>query len=151
MKAQSKSEVVQEIWIDASPKTVFSFFTDPNKMMRWMGKAVEIDPRPGGMMRVDIDGKHIERGQFIEVDPPERLVYTSGWENNDELPPGSTQVEVRLLPEQGGTRVHIRQTGLPSIWVEEHRQGWEHYLLRLQIVAAGGDPGPDPWAQEVQS
>jgi uncharacterized protein YndB with AHSA1/START domain len=24
--------------------------------------------------------------------------------------------------------------------------GWAHFLARLTIAAAGGDPGPDPWA-----
>jgi hypothetical protein len=26
-----------------------------------------------------------------------------------------------------------------------HRGGWEHYLDRLVVAAADGDPGPDPW------
>ena len=35
---------------------------------------------------------------------------------------------------------------LPSAKVtESHSHGWEHYLGRLAIAAAGGDPGRDPW------
>ena len=26
-----------------------------------------------------------------------------------------------------------------------HIEGWEHYMARLEIRAAGGDPGVDPW------
>jgi len=27
-----------------------------------------------------------------------------------------------------------------------HEEGWNHFLPRLAIAAAGGDPGPDPVA-----
>jgi HipA-like kinase len=27
----------------------------------------------------------------------------------------------------------------------KHAHGWEHYLARLAVTAAGGDPGRDPW------
>jgi hypothetical protein len=33
---------------------------------------------------------------------------------------------------------------LPLPVVDAHRDRWNHYLDRLSISAAGGDPGPDP-------
>jgi hypothetical protein len=33
--------------------------------------------------------------------------------------------------------------GLPDDAVEDHGGGWAHYLQRLAVRAAGGDPGPD--------
>jgi hypothetical protein len=28
-----------------------------------------------------------------------------------------------------------------------HATGWNHFLPRLTLAAAGTDPGPDPWNQ----
>ena len=28
-----------------------------------------------------------------------------------------------------------------------HATGWNHFLPRLSLTAAGTDPGPDPWNQ----
>ncbi len=44
------------------------------------GSAAELDPRPGGELRVDVIPGSIASGEFVEVDPPRRLVYTWGWE-----------------------------------------------------------------------
>ena len=50
--------------------------------------------------------------------------------------------------ENGGTILHLRQTGLRTDPEREvHIQGWEQTLDRLVVVAAGGDPGPDPLAE----
>ena len=38
--------------IAAPRETVFSFFTDAERYRRWQGIAVELDPRPGGLMRI---------------------------------------------------------------------------------------------------
>ena len=74
-----KSEVLErEVRIAASPETVFSFFTDPDQMVRWKGKAATLDPRPGGIYRVDMNGSDIARGEYVEVEPPSRVVFTWG-------------------------------------------------------------------------
>jgi len=95
----------------------------------------------------------IARGIFVEVEPPRRLVYTWGWERrvdgNEQTPPGSTTVEITLEPAAGGTRLTFVHSGLTDPGeVERHAAGWDHYLARLAIAAAGGDPGPDPWLQQ---
>ena len=51
---------------------VFQFLTDPEKMIRWMGIKVEIDPRPGDVYRVEPNGKDIIRGKYIEIVPDSR-------------------------------------------------------------------------------
>ena len=62
------------------------------------------------------------------------------------VPPGSSTVEIDLLPEGDGTMVRFRHSGLPSEdAVQRHGHGWDHYLPRLQTAAQGGDPGRDPW------
>jgi uncharacterized protein YndB with AHSA1/START domain len=84
-------------------------------------------------------------GEFVEVDPPRRLVFTWGWTHDDAVAPGSTRVVVTLEAENGGTRVVLRHHGLPDEpQLTHHREGWELYLGRLAVRVAGGDPGADP-------
>ena len=72
------------------PDTIFRFFTDPELMVRWMGTSAEVDPRPGGIYRVNVDGAHVARGEFVEVSSPERVVFTWGWESDGSVvPPGA--------------------------------------------------------------
>jgi uncharacterized protein YndB with AHSA1/START domain len=80
----------------------------------------------------------------VVVEPPTRLVFTWGWEGADEMPPGSTTVEVRLTPDGDATIVRLTHRDLPTPeQVESHAAGWGHFLARLAVAATGGDPGPD--------
>lgn len=137
-----------EVRIDASPETVFDFFVDADKMRMWKGVRAELDPTPGGVFRVHVSPEWIASGEFVAVERPGRVAFTWGWENNAvSLPPGSTLVDITLVADGDGTIVRLRHSGLPdSDAVRSHTEGWTHFLARLQIVAAGGDPGPDPWA-----
>lgn len=137
--------VDMSIRIEAEPAAVFEFFTDPEKMVRWKGSKALLDPRPGGEYRVDVNDLQIAVGEYVEVVPPERVVFTWGWEGNDGIPPGSTRVEITLTADGDGTVVRLVHTDLPTEEAAaQHGQGWTHFLSRLQIAAAGGDPGPDP-------
>jgi uncharacterized protein YndB with AHSA1/START domain len=140
-----QNDVTCEIQIAAPPATVFQYFVDPERLERWIGRALSVDVRPGGEMRMLIAGQHVSGGQFVEIDPPRRLVYTMGWdEPNHPIPPGSTRVEIDLAEVGDGTRLRLRHTGLPQDAVDDHAGGWTHYLKRLAVAAVGGDPGPDP-------
>jgi uncharacterized protein YndB with AHSA1/START domain len=81
------------------------------------------------------------------VVPHSRVVFTWGWEGDSSpLPPGSSKVEVSLIPDGDGTIVRLRHLGLSPEQRQAHAEGWEHYMPRLALAAAGGDPGPDPSA-----
>ena len=137
--------VTVERWIDAAPETVFSFFCDRGRWLSWQGVTAEIDPRPGGTFRMNVRGDGDATGRFIVVDPYERIVLTWGWENAAlGVPPGTSTVEVTFAAERGGTLVRLTHAGLPPTALDPHEQGWNHYLDRLAVRAAGGDPGPDP-------
>ncbi len=144
------TSVERELAIAASPKTVWELLVDPDKATRWMGQAASFDPRPGGLYRVEVIPGHTASGEFVELDPPRRLVYTWGWEPGHDganpVPPGSTTVEIELVPNGDGTTLRFSHRGLPSAEAaQSHAHGWDHYLERLIIAAPGGDPGPDPW------
>ena len=135
-----------EIRIAASPETVFSHFTDPARMVRWMGAEATLDPRPGGVCRIDPSGHGAMLGAFVEIDPPRRVVFTWGWERElFSTPPQSTLVEVTLTSEGEETVLRLQHSRLRDEAVAVHRAGWEHYLPRLAIAAPDGDPGADSW------
>ncbi len=142
--------LLKDIFIEAPPPIVFQFLTDPVKMIRWMGISAEIDPRPGGIYRLDPNGRDVIRGEYVEVIPDRRVVFTWGWENPSEgmpsVPAGSTQVEIDLEPEGQGTRVRLTHRQLPPAARDRHLLGWAHYLQRLKAVSEGAEPEPDPYA-----
>ncbi len=132
--------------IAAGPETVWEFFVDPEKLMRWKGVKAELDPEAGGNYYCEVIPGHTARGTFTEVDRPRRLVFTWGWDGSEDVPPGSSTIEVELTPQGDGTSLRFVHRGLPNAEaVESHSHGWDHYLPRLEIAAAGGDPGEDPW------
>jgi uncharacterized protein YndB with AHSA1/START domain len=118
---------------------VFGYFTRPELIVRWMGEYALLEPRPSGRFEVDITGRAV-RGRFLELDPPRRLVLSWGYAGSDEVPPGSSTVEVRFLARDGGTLVELEHRDLPGPRRPEHVVGWKHYLGRL----ADPDRGPDP-------
>lgn len=148
-EATEANALEREIRIEASPETVYGYFVEPELMMRWMGQEAELDPRPSGDLRINVDGTHVARGEYVELVPHERVVFTWGWEEPDGLtPPGSSTVEVTLAADGKATILRLVHRDLPSAeQVTRHGEGWDHYLGRLTIAPAGGDPGPDSWAE----
>jgi uncharacterized protein YndB with AHSA1/START domain len=138
-----------EVLIDAAPTTVFEFFVEPRLMRRWMGGHASLDAQPGGGFAVDI-GVNQARGTFLAVEPPEKVVFTWGWEGSDLVPPGSSTVTVILEAKGSGTLVRLTHSDLPAGEDVRHNEGWTHYLGRLAKAAAGADPGPDPHADGQQ-
>lgn len=139
--------IEHELRVEARPETVFAYFTDPARMTDWFGTEATIDPQPGGIFHVrfvrDI-GEISARGVFVEVIPYSRVVFTWGWERGVfGVQPASTRVEVTLVRDEVGTVVRLVHSELPDEAVEVHEAGWSHYLERLGVVVAGGDPGPD--------
>jgi len=141
----------REIAIAASPETVWEFLVDPDKATSWMGQQCTFDARPGGVYRCAVIPGHTASGEFVELDPPRRLVFTWGWEVRGEsahppVAPGSSTIEIELVPEGDGTLLRFSHRELPSPEAAvSHERGWDHYLERLRIAGGGGDPGVDPW------
>jgi uncharacterized protein YndB with AHSA1/START domain len=143
------TSVERQVSIDASPETIWEFLVDPDKATRWMGLSAALEAEPGGLYRVEVIPGHTARGEFVELDPPRRLVYTWGWEEGESsVPPGSSTIEIELVPEGEGTTVRLVHSDLPNTEsAESHGHGWAHYLERLAVAAPGGDAGEDPWVK----
>jgi len=133
--ARESRVVEQTVRIGAEPETVWRYWTDPERMCDWWGEAADLDARPGGTCRVDMGGGGpVMLGEYLELVPYERIVFSFGWEPAAGVPyvaPGSTRVEVTLTADAGDTILTLRHTGLPAEQVDEHRSGWVHFLPRL--------------------
>jgi uncharacterized protein YndB with AHSA1/START domain len=142
--------VRRETHVAAPRASVFAFLTDPEKILQWMGTGATTEVHPGGLYLVKGVGgvNRTARGEFREVVPVHRLAYSFGWEGSDEVPPGSSLIEIDLIERDGGTLLRMTHSGLPdAAQCARHAEGWAHYLGRLAAAAVGRDPGPDPSAR----
>src|SRR5712672_3196006 len=137
--------VQRETHIAAPPSTVFAFLTDPEKIVSWMGAEAQTEMHPGGLYLLKgVNGRSTARGAFREVVPVHRLAYSFGWDGDEEVPPGSSLIEIDLIDRDGGTLLRMTHSGLPNAaQCAGHDKGWAHYLGRLAIAAAGQNPGID--------
>jgi uncharacterized protein YndB with AHSA1/START domain len=138
--------VRREMHIAAPPATVFAFLTDPEKIVSWMGAEATTEAHPGGLYLVKgvRDRTNVARGTFREVVPVHRLAYSFGWDGREEVPPGSSLIEIDLIDQDDGTLLRMTHSGLPNATqCANHDKGWAHYLSRLAVAAAGGNPGID--------
>jgi uncharacterized protein YndB with AHSA1/START domain len=135
---QRRGEVQVERQIAASPATVFSYLVEPAKFVAWMGTSAELDPRPGGRFRIEVDRGNVAVGEYQQIDPPHRLVLTWGWERSETVPPGSTTIEITLAPQGSGTLFRLRHLGLPDEGERaSHHEGWAMYSERLAALFDG--------------
>ena len=134
MEASTETAVRREITIAARPETVWEFLVDPDKATRWMGTSASLDARPGGEYRVEVISGNTAVGEFVEVDPPRRVVFTWGWTSGSPVLPGTTRVVVTLVAEGHGTRVVLRHHGLPADQLDHHQEGWTLCLDRLAFA-----------------
>lgn len=129
--------------VAAPPQVVYSYLTESEKWARWQGDEATIEATAGGIFRIAMRNGSTARGEFVELVPNRRVVFTWGWVDHPGVPPGSSTVTIEIADDGDGSLVTLTHTGLPPDEVSVHRQGWDHYLTRLAAVATGRDPGVD--------
>jgi uncharacterized protein YndB with AHSA1/START domain len=138
----SADPIIREIDIAADMDTVFGFFVEEDKLSRWLAAQATLDPRPGGVCHQVHEGERRQgpfhmRGEFLEVDPPTRVVFSWGFSEPEiGVAPGSSTVEVTLSPVATGTRVRLVHRGLPPAALGDHSGGWAVMLDRLANAVA---------------
>jgi uncharacterized protein YndB with AHSA1/START domain len=100
--------------LQAGTERVFAACVEPEKLAQWWGPAgftspsVGLDLRKGGRYRITMqppDGEAFHlRGEFREVDPPQRLVYTFEWEEPDP-DDQETMVTLSFVDHREGTKL----------------------------------------------
>lgn len=132
---------------DAPRERVFDAWTNPDVLRQWWAAqptwdtpTAEADVRPGGSYRLamrDTDSGEIHTlvGEYREVRPPERLVYTWTWDTNTDAMTGSenTLVEVEFHEHGDGTEVVVTHTGFATPELRDmHAHGWNGCLDNLE-------------------
>jgi uncharacterized protein YndB with AHSA1/START domain len=129
--------------LPATPDEVFEQWIDPDALQDWMCPRparclkVEIDPRPGGEIRIDIEEtgqQFYVHGTYTELSRPTRVGFTwscSTWPD----PSLVTHVLVTLAP-QGADRtlMTILHTALTPDLGDQHLHGWT--LIAQQLEAS---------------
>ncbi len=137
---------------DAPRDLVWCAWTDPKHLAHWFGprgftsSVPELDVRVGGALRIVMHGPdgndYPMKGEFREVVPPERLVFSNIAIDKDgnHLLEGETTV---ILSEQDGkTRLtlHTRAVGLVPIapqMLAGMEAGWRQSLDKLDELVRG--------------
>ena len=141
--------VEMEQVLPAARPRVFAAFSDPAELAQWWGPHgfstpnVELDLRPGGSYRFAMQPPEGElfhlAGEFVEVDPPARLVYTFRWEEPD---PDDRETVVTLEFAETGprtTRIGFTQGEFRTAARRDlHEQGWTDSFERLRRLLAPG-------------
>jgi uncharacterized protein YndB with AHSA1/START domain len=132
--------------LQASTERVFAAFVEPEKLAVWWGPAgftassVDLDVRDGGRYRITMQPPEGEafhlRGEFSEVDPPWRLVYTFEWEEPDP-DDQETVVTLSFLDHREGTKLVLDQGPFATDARHTlHEAGWTETLERLEQFLA---------------
>jgi uncharacterized protein YndB with AHSA1/START domain len=125
-------------WIDAPPHVVFDYLVDPSLIVRWMGVEARVDPSPQGAWEIAFDGGVRTWGEFTEIDPPRRLVFSWGCQAKDPAlaPPGvgmttdaTSTVEITLIEQNQRTLLRLVHKGFHPL--EPAEGGWIHLLAQL--------------------
>ena len=132
---------------DAPRELVFKAWTEPQHFAQWFGgrdatipvSSVSMDLRPGGAWRATMfagpDRTEIPwKGKYLEVAPPERLVFTLSDQPGDEA-----EVVTVVLTEQGGkTEMVFHQGGghLDEAGYAGAKDGWLVFFDELAATLA---------------
>jgi len=110
----SDREIVMTREFDAPRELVFEAHSKCEHLDKWWGprkytlEVCELDFRPGGKYRFVHRGpdgveEHGFRGEYREIAPPERMVWTFEWEGM----PGHVSVDTLTLEDIGGGRTKL--------------------------------------------
>lgn len=165
LQGQAANAIVRVSRTYGAPREqVFAAWTEPELFTQWFRPAggvseAELDVRPGGKYRITMDpqgslpGPATIVGTYLEVEVPERLVFTFSWElpsevgqagleglfEMDELHAGVEQlarldsrVTVQFLQLEGATEVTVTHERIPEPNLRAfHIFGWQMVLERL--------------------
>jgi uncharacterized protein YndB with AHSA1/START domain len=105
----------------------------------WETPVAEVDARVGGCLRLVMrnpDGEEFGgSGQYVEIDPPRRVVFTWTW-NGPERDQTRQLIEVEFEDRgDGTTTLVLTNRGLPDEKSKQaHRDGWQASFENLDRV-----------------
>jgi uncharacterized protein YndB with AHSA1/START domain len=133
----------------APRERVWSEWTEPESFADWYGgpqcevplDGVMMDVRPGGKWRLTMfappHGRRIDwKGEYLEVEPPERLVFTV----NDDPSVDAYETVTVELTDLGDGRTEMRfeqRGGMSPEQYERTTEGWRAFFDYLDQRLAG--------------
>jgi len=142
--------------IKGSREACFRAWTTPDLLKQWLHPddswstpVAEVDLRVGGSLRWGVrgpdGGTFYEVGEFLEIAPPERLVYTCRFEHDQvdfDMPDDECIVRVTFEAVPEGTRVVLVQEGYTvESQRDEQQNGWPAFLDMLARLVEGASRG----------
>jgi uncharacterized protein YndB with AHSA1/START domain len=137
--------------LSGPPRVVFDAFSDPSELAKWWGPAgfttpsLEFQPRVGGAYRIEMQPPEGDAfyltGEFREVEPPARLVYTFAWEDPD---PDDVETLVSLAFGDLGESTEVALAQGPFKTEARralHRDGWAQSFDKLERLLSA-ETGP---------
>jgi uncharacterized protein YndB with AHSA1/START domain len=132
--------------IAAPPAQVFALWTEPNGIAAWWGPegfdvpSHAVDVRPGGhwnsTLRAPDGAVQTVSGIYRFIEPPHRLVFTWGWDDDDGMRGDETEVTVTFAPAPSGTHLALLHAGFESAESRDrHQNGWTSSLARFARLA----------------
>ena len=122
------SRLDRSIVIHARPATVFEFFTNDRDWASWWGAGSAIDARRGGQLLIRHPNGVEMIGEVLELQPPDRIVFTYGYSSGKPIPAGGSQVTIRLAAHPGGTLLQLTHEFSDVEARDHHVQGWRYQL-----------------------
>jgi len=128
----------------ASREVVFAALTQPDALRQWFGPdgattaVADVDLRPGGRYRFEMHGSeggvHSVGGEYIDIDPPARLVFTWAWKSTPER---ESLVTITLKPDGDGTLLTLLHEQFADEEARDHHEsGWTSSLGKLERLFA---------------
>jgi uncharacterized protein YndB with AHSA1/START domain len=128
---RSGRSIEKEIFIKASPESVFQALTEKEYLECWFVQNAEVDLRLGGAIKFEWGAGVFNVGKILALDPPHRVSYS--WEAQT---PSATMVTFELTAEDNGTRLHVTNSGFCEgedwdSYYDLRNNGWNIHLKNL--------------------
>lgn len=140
---ETRSVTVQR-HIAASPEKVFEAWVNPEVACKWLMASAQsvpsdytLDTQVGGewtIHRRTEDKIYTAVGEYVEIDPPRRLVFTFSM---PQFAVDVGTVTVVITPDKDGSLVTLTQSGDRPGYERSTAHGWEGMLIRLERALTG--------------
>lgn len=118
------------------PAEAWHWLMEPEKLVLWLAREAEVDPGPGGEIRLrgGEGPAWRERGRTVELAPPGLWVLS--FERLDCDWPAATRLTLRLHATPAGSQIDVLQDGFQRLPLSTCLTVWETYRLRWKEALA---------------
>jgi uncharacterized protein YndB with AHSA1/START domain len=138
-----KPKFVYVTYIRTTPEKLWRALLEPEFTRQyWVETHQESEWKPGASWRLMLrDGRVLDTGEILEIDPPRRLVLTWRNEFKPELrAEGFSRLTYELEPEGESVKLTVihQMDGPGTKFIEAVSHGWPHILASLKSLLETG-------------